>query len=148
MEATKSHRWNFRSLIAWRLNGGYYWDQIFQHSISDDATANCSMMWLLCDLFIQFQHLWSSDENIMKKLSHFFVRLSLTPIIESFLSSDFRYSNNKKNCSHPGTSWCCSNWTALLWYKNRQHWSSYQARLLISPPQIGVVRRNKSWENS
>ena len=37
------------------------------------------------------------DDNIMKELSHSFVRLSLTPIIESFLSSDFRYSNNKKN---------------------------------------------------
>ena len=72
------------------------------------SSYNCSVMWLLLDFLSNFNTL---DDNIMKELSHSFVRLSFTPIIESFLSSDFRYSNNKKNYRHPGTSWC-SNWTA------------------------------------
>ena len=71
-------------------------------------SSSSPVMWLLVDFLSNFNTL---DDNIMKELSHSFVRLSFTPIIESFLSSDFRYSNNKKNYRHPGTSWC-SNWTA------------------------------------
>ena len=90
----KNHRWNFRSLIAWRVNGGDYNRLTSNISTFYLRLTTCSMM--LGEFLSNFQHLRSSDDNIMKELSHFFVRWSSTPIIESFLSSDLRYSTMGK----------------------------------------------------